>query len=75
MTTRWFARTRALNLQLVRRPSITDTDGETAFAHKLHALIAQHPYFRLHRDRGGARVDIAIALSASARAGCGARAR
>ncbi|MGQ0602469.1 MAG: M20/M25/M40 family metallo-hydrolase [Anaerolineales bacterium] len=48
MTTYWYDRTRALTLQLVRWPSVTDTDGETAFAHKLHALIAQHPYFHVN---------------------------
>jgi arginine utilization protein RocB len=51
MTTQWFARTRTLTLQLVRWSSITDTDSETAFAHKLHTLIAQHPYFRLHPEQ------------------------
>ncbi len=43
---RWHTRTKELTLQFVRWPSVTGTAGETTFAHKLHALLAQHTYFQ-----------------------------
>ena len=47
----WFERTRELTLQMVRWPSLTSTAGETDFAHHLHGLLAQWPYFQAHPDQ------------------------
>jgi arginine utilization protein RocB len=41
-------RVKDLTLKFVHWPSITGTQGETDFAHKLHGLLAQHPYFQAH---------------------------
>jgi arginine utilization protein RocB len=47
----WFAHVRALTLDLVRAPSVTDTPGESAFAQRLYALLAALPYFRAHPEQ------------------------
>lgn len=47
----WSADVRALTLDLVRVPSITDTPDETAFARHLYALLAALPYFQAHPEQ------------------------
>lgn len=47
----WFDHVRALTIDLVRLPSVTDTPGETAFAPQLYTRLAALPYFQAHPDQ------------------------
>lgn len=46
----WHTRVRELTLALIRLPSVTNTDGETEFAWRLHDLLLATPYFRDHPE-------------------------
>lgn len=46
----WFDHVRAITLDLVRMPSVTDTPDETAFARQLYMMLAALPYFQAHPD-------------------------
>jgi arginine utilization protein RocB len=46
----WNQRVRDWTLQLVRLPSVTNTPGETEFAHQLYQLLAEQPYFKAHPE-------------------------
>lgn len=46
----WFNHVRAITLDLVRMPSVTDTPDETAFARQLYMMLAALPYFQAHPE-------------------------
>lgn len=50
MNTRLAERIYELTLTLVRWPSVVATPDETAFGPRLHALLAEWPYFQHHPD-------------------------
>lgn len=51
MHNHWHDLVHSLTLDLVRRPSVTNTRDEQSFADHLHALLARHPYFQAHPDQ------------------------
>lgn len=44
-------RARDLSVLMTTWPSVTGSDGEAAFAGRLHALLAETPYFRKHPNQ------------------------
>ena len=45
------SRVREITLDLVRVPSVTETDGESLFAEHVAALLRAQPYFQAHPEQ------------------------